>query len=332
MSAQSKEAIPVSITDEAARWVSESFDGALSPEHQAQLDAWLAADPRHARAFAEMQGLWGEMDSVPETKELRASVPPALRSRRSKRDRTLKKPRGRSRWVAPAIAASLALVFVGVSEDWPLRLRADAMTATGERRSVALPDGSTVMLDTHSALSIDYDAGKRVVRLLKGEAAFTVAADPERPFTVEAAGGSTTALGTKFLVRSESENTQVIVTEHRVRVAYPAPDGAAVLVGEGEGVSYGPGSGLSDASSVKADDAMAWTQGVRVFKDAPLSQVVAEIGRYHRGYIRVAPDAQLLRVSGVFRIDDPVAALDQLQRSLGLRSLRLTERLIFIST
>jgi transmembrane sensor len=35
-------------------------------------------------------------------------------------------------------------------------------------------------------------------------------------------------------------------------------------------------------------------------------------------------------VSGVFRIDDPVAALDQLQRSLGLRSARLTDRLIFI--
>jgi transmembrane sensor len=323
------EPLPQAITDEAARWVSESFDGQLSPDQQAKLEAWLADDPRHGRAFAEMRDVWAHMGGVSETPALRASVAAALRRRphgRRPRNRT----RHRSRWVAPAIAASLALLFVGVMDDWPTRLRADAMTATGERRTMTLPDGSSVHLDTQSAIAIDFGGDRRVVRLLKGEVAFSVTPDPARPFTVEAGGGSATALGTRFLVRREGDDTRVIVTEHRVRVAYPVPEGRSALLDEGDGIGYGPDLGLGRIATVNAADAMAWTDGVLVFKDAPLSEVVAAIGRYHSGYIRVTGGAQERRVSGVFRIDDPVAALDQLQRSLGLRSARLTDRLIFI--
>lgn len=322
------EPLPEAITDEAARWVSESFDGQLAPDQQARLEAWLAADPRHVRAFAEMQDLWAHMGGVPETPALRASVSPSNPRRHDRRERA-RAPR-RQRWMAGAIAASLALVFVGAVDDWPTRLRADIMTATGERRTMELPDGSTVQLDTQSAIAVDFGGDRRVVRLLKGEAAFSVTPDPARPFTVEAGGGSATALGTKFLVGREGDDTRVIVTEHRMRVAYPASEGRAALLDEGDGITYGPSFGLGRVATVNATDAMAWTDGVLIFKDVPLSEVVAAIGRYHRGYIRVSGDAQALRVSGVFRIDDPVASLEQLQRSLGLRSARLTDRLIFI--
>ncbi len=108
------------------------------------------------------------------------------------------------------------------------------------------------------------------------------------------------------------------------------PDGSAVLLKEGSGLTYGPDHGIGPAADVNLSDAMAWTEGVLVFKDAPLAEVVAEIGRYYRGYVRVTGDAQTLRVSGVFHIDDPVASLDQLQRSLGLRSTRVMGRIIFI--
>lgn len=76
--------------------------------------------------------------------------------------------------------------------------------------------------------------------------------------------------------------------------------------------------------------ATAMTAGVLVFKDTPLSQVVADIGRYHPGYMTVVGDASSLHVSGVFRIDDPFAAISQLQKSLGLRSVQLSRRLIII--
>ncbi len=321
--------LPKPITDEAARWIAASEGDALSAEEREARDAWLAANPRHARAFAEMQDIWAHMGGVPEAPSLRASLPPqpGRRDRRSAPRAVL--PR-RRRWIGPALAASLALVFIGVADDLPTRLQADEMTATGERRIVKLPDGSTVHLDTHTAVALDFTGDRRVVRLLSGEAAFSVAPDHSRPFTVEANGGSATALGTRFLVRRDDNGASVTVTEHSVRVAYPAPQGASAVLAEGHSVTYGAG-GLGRAAPANTADAMAWTEGVLVFKDSPLSDVVAEIGRYHRGYVRVLGEAQGLRVSGVFRIDDPVAAIDQLQRSLGLRSTRLTDRLIFIS-
>lgn len=321
--------LPESITDEAARWIAAAEGDALSPEERAARDAWLAADPRHARVFAEMREIWAHMAGVPETSALRASRPPLprVRGRRSKLGLSHEP---RRRWIGPALAASLALAFFGVAMDLPTRLQADAMTATGERRVVKLPDGSTIHLDTGSAASFDFTADRRMVRLLSGKAAFVIAPDPNRPFTVAAGGGSATALGTRFLVRKNDDGASVTVTEHSVRIAYPAPEGAATVVAEGQSLAYGT-NGLGQAAPANTAEAMAWTEGVLMFKDTPLPQVVAEIARYHRGYVRVLGDAQALRVSGVFRIDDPVAAIDQLQRSLRLHSIHLTDRVILIS-
>lgn len=329
MAAPADNPLPKSVIDEAAHWIAAAEGDALSAEERAARDAWLAADPRHARAFAEMQDIWAHMAGVPETPSLRASLPtsPGHRTRRSAPRAVA--PR-RHRWVGPAMAASMALLLIVVAGDLPTRLQADEMTATGERRIVKLPDGSIIHLDTDSAVAFDFAGDRRVVRLLGGEAAFIVAPDRNRPFTVKANGGSATALGTRFLVRNEDGGASVTVTEHSVRVAYPAPQGPSAVVAEGRTLAYGR-NGLGQAAPANTADAMAWTEGVLVFKDAPLGQIVAEIGRYHRGYVRVLGEAQDLRVSGVFRIDDPMAAIDQLQRSLGLRSTRLTDRLIFIS-
>ncbi|AUW57583.1 iron dicitrate transport regulator FecR [Sphingobium sp. SCG-1] len=329
MAASADDPLPKSIIDEAARWIAVAEGDALSAEKKAALNAWLAVDPRHARAFAAMQDIWAHMAGVPETLALRASLLAAA-DRRSRRSLPRATGPRRQRWIGPALAASLALMFIGIAADLPTRLQADEMTATGERRIVKLPDGSTVHLDTHSAVALDFVDGRRVVRLLGGEAAFIVAPDPHRPFTVEASGGSATALGTRFLVRRDADGARVMVTEHSVRVTYPVPQGSSAVVTEGQSLAYGQ-DGLGHAAPANTADAMAWTEGVLVFRNTPLTQVVAEIGRYHRGYFRVLGEAQTLRVSGVFHIDDPVAAINQLQRSLGLNSTRLTNRLIFIS-
>ncbi len=320
--------LPNSLADEAAYWVSADFDGELPAEKRAERDAWLAQDPEHARAYARMQDLWMQMSAVPESPALRASLPPAPVRKTRRLDPA--RSRVRRRWATSAIAASLAFVLVWSGQDWVTMLRADVMTDTGERRTMQLADGSTMQLGTHSAVAFDFSGDHRVVRLLTGEAAFTVAPDPSRPFRVEAGTGSATALGTRFLVRRNGAETRVTVTEHKVRIRYPAEGGASAVLPEGQSLSYGPAEGIGPASRINPGDATAWTEGALVFKDAPLNEVVTEIGRYHRGYLGVLGKARNLRVSGVFRIDDPVAAIDQLQRSLGLRSAQFTDHMILI--
>ncbi|MEE4452222.1 FecR family protein [Novosphingobium resinovorum] len=318
--------IPKEIADEAARWFADRDSGLL--ESDAALNAWLDADPRHALAFAEMEIVWSDLGAAQVPRGVRASLAapgtPGIIA-----------PVFSRRWVPMALAASVALMIVGGVGggvgDWPTRLQADAMTATGEQRAIDLPDGSRIMLNTHSAVAIDYTAGQRAIRLLTGEAAFTVAANPARPFVVEANGGTTTALGTRFIVREDDDMTRVTVTEHRVRVTFPMDRGAAAIVGEGQSITYGGGKGMGAPESGKAADADAWTQGLLTFENRPLAQVVSELGRYHKGYIQVVgARARDRRVSGVFNVNDPAGAVDKLQASLGLRSMRVTDRLIFI--
>ena len=322
--------IPDHIEEEATRWVVER-DAGLTADENLALQSWLTADPLHSLALAKAEQVWRAMGSAPVKAEI-------IRRRgrdAARRAAFLPLQRGQSprHWIAPALAASLAVVFIGSAQDWPTRLRADAMTATGERRDVLLEDGSRVQLNTASAIRIDYRGDRRVVRLLKGEAAFTVAADRARPFTVEAAEGTTTALGTRFVVRRDGADTEVTVTEHRVRVAWPIDAvSSGVDLGEGQATRYGPG-GIARPHTIDAETVASWTRGRLVFVDRPLGEVVAELNRYHPGYIRVMGDGLAMRrVSGVFRTDDPMAALDTLQRLLGISSTRLTDRLVFLHT
>lgn len=315
--------IPKEIADEAARWFADRDSGLLDDE--SPLHAWLDADPRHAQAFAEMEVIWSDLGDVTRSPAIPtplATPPIALPMARGAPLR---------RWAPMALAASLALAIVGQVNDWPTRWQADAMTETGEQRTIAMPDGSHILLNTDSAVAFDYAPGHRTIRLLKGEAAFTVAPDRKRPFIVEANEGTTTALGTRFLVRAIDDSTRISVTEHSVRVAYPTQQSRTVDVDAGQSVGYARDTGLGAVETGKAVDADAWTQGVLTFENRPLSEVVAELGRYHKGFLGViGAEARTRRVSGVFNIHDPLGAIVKLQTSLGLKSARLTDRLVLI--
>ncbi len=312
------------MTDAAARWITARDAGTLTESDAREMAQWLARDPRHAEAFAQVETFWRAMGSDQVQAALRG------RSRRVVVPRLAAPFRARPR-LAMALAACLALLVVGGSaRDGITWLRSDAMTATGERRSVALADGSTVHLNTASAIAIDFTRSARTIRLLKGEAAFTVARDRDRPFTVVAGSGSTTALGTRFIVRQDGDQTDVTVTEHSVRVVETAKPDALSIVAEGQSLRYGP-AGLQPVHRVESGMADAWVQGTLVFDDRPLGEVVRELNRYHAGYITVlGSDLAARRVSGGFGIADPMQAIDTLEHTLGIRSIRITDRLILL--
>jgi transmembrane sensor len=309
--------IPKQVNQEAARWFAEQESGDMTAEDEARLVQWLAADTQHARAFERAQAIWHSMDAP-----MLAPAYPFMRRRIWRWPRFAQ--RQRRKWIGGALAASLALVAV-MGSDIPTRLQADAMTATGELREVRLPDGSTAMLNTDSAIAFASDG--RTVRLLKGEAAFQVARDPQHPFIVNAGNGASTALGTRFIVRRAGDGARVTVTEHSVRVAIARQ---SAMLREGQAIDYGA-SILGDPQRVIVADADAWTRGRIRVVNRPLGEVVAELARYHRGYIRViGEDVARRPVSGTFDIRDPIGAIDVLQRTLGIGSTRLTDRIILL--
>ncbi|TCM38741.1 FecR family protein [Novosphingobium sp. ST904] len=309
---------------EAARLFGDHVAGVMSAADEARLAQWLAEDPRHARAFAAVERTWRAIDET--------TMPPvpvrgtAPWSRRFARWRPAGTQHGvsapvhkASGWARGLVAASVLLLIATQSADIALRLRADAITNTGERRSFALPDGSIALLNTDSAVAVDFADGRHI-RLLRGEAAFTVAPDPARPFVVEAGGGTVTALGTRFLVRLDGDETRVAVTEHSVRIDLNA---VSRLVREGEEAGYGRDR-ISPLAGQSVHDTDGWTRGVIRVVNRPLADVVREIGRYRSGYILVLGDGlSQRRVNGVFRLDDPDRSIDAIGRSLGIRSTRI---------
>ncbi|MGO9719414.1 MAG: FecR family protein [Methylocella sp.] len=297
--------------DAAIFWWVRRKAGPLSREDQAAFDAWLAGGAEHKAALDEISIMWADVRSL---------RPGPARSRA---------PAMRRFWLAGAAtfgAASFALFIF--HDDISLFLRSDFYAATGETKRVTLADGSHVELNAQSAIAVHYDPGQRRVSLLQGEAWFEVSPDPARPFVVAASGGTVTALGTAFDVDVEKASTHVTVAQHRVAVESGDEN---VIVAEGEQTAFRAHSAPQPPSPVNAARATAWRRGRLFFDNTPLGEVVAALGRYHHGQVYfIDPELRARRVNGVFGTEDPVAAIGEIETSLGLHATYLTRYLIFL--
>lgn len=298
------------IEAEAAEWVIRLGGGKLAPLEQQAFARWRAASPQHEKAFQRASKLWGDLDLGTREKQAR-----------------------RRRVITHATTGGMAGLFVlglciGVGWVEPARWLADYTTDTGEIRTVQFDDGSSAVLDSHAALTVRYTAHERRVVLVEGEAYFTVApvTGPEsRPFVVEAAGGTSTALGTQFMVARDGASVDTTVVEHSVRVAAHGHNGApqSVIVSEGQRVHYGQ-NGLNIPLEAPVVALTAWRNGQIVFDNEPLASVIGRLNRYRHGRILLA-NRRLAdrRVSGVFTCADVERALATISQELRVKSVSI---------
>ena len=226
------------IDDAAYRWLARRDRGFTPAEQDAYLE-WLRADPRHAAAVARISRAWGALDALSEWRPAHSTAPnPNL----------LARPAARRRFFRPALilaglAATLAAgLFLAGALPGLTRSSRDDAPANGatppgivrhEPRRLTLPDGSIVALLGASEVRVAYSAEERRVKLEGGEAHFTVAKAPHRPFVVEVRGVAVRAVGTAFNVQVAPDAVAVLVTEGQVRLERPpeAPgSGGAVVV------------------------------------------------------------------------------------------------------
>ncbi len=206
---------------------------------------------------------------------------------------------------------------------------ADYRTAIGERRVIPLEDGSQVELGADSALDVAFAGDRRRVRLIAGEAFFTVARDARRPFVVEARQGRIEVLGTAFDVKLSEDAVSVTVTHNAVAVS--ASGGKPVRLEQEQAVSY-DGGGVSTVRAADLDAIEAWRHDQLVFHDAPLANVLAELARYRRGRVQLlGNDLGARRVTAVFDARRLDAAIETIAHSLDLRMLRATNLFIALA-
>ena len=208
----------------AADWRARQ-DAGLTPAGQDEFLRWLEADPRHAELFGEMDRTWSLLDRARELPLASLAAPPAPSTDSSSVSTPARRRRRFWLTVSLAAAASLAVsVWVWQRPDDRVMQFADSTTAeAGIFKRVNLPDGSVVRLRPSSAIAVSLGRHERHVRLLRGEAHFTVAKDAARPFVVEANGVGVRAVGTAFSVATAAGSVEVLVTEGKVGVESALP-------------------------------------------------------------------------------------------------------------
>lgn len=302
----------------AAEWVARLDGSALGEEEKGALRAWLDEDPEHHAAFDEASSTWRELSLLRhDPGPLRSLLPPRRRASPAQRA-------ARIGAVVGLMVLATGVVRYQFGDLW-LLATADHVTAPGELRTVTLPDGSSVELGPASAIAVEFGDAERRVKFLGGEVFFAAAPRTDReprPFVVEAAGGTTTALGTQFVIETAGTGADVLAIEHQVEVALQkGGEGQGVVLSPGQEVRYTPDTGMGRVRTRDIETATAWRRGMLVFNGAPLRHVVETLNRYRRGRIVILDDTLARRrVSGVFATDDLRDAIETITSELGIGS------------
>jgi transmembrane sensor len=305
-------------------------DRGLTPAEQDAYLQWLAERDSRAALMAECENSWRRLDVLRHWRPAHSGHPnPDLLA--------VRRPRRATWWRATlAAAAVLTLAALMGWQAWRFVSDRGAQIVPGPERLV-LDDGSLVELQAGARVTVRYTAQVRRVHLESGEAHFTVAKNPDRPFVVEAGGYAVRAVGTAFLVQRGSGEVAVLVTEGRVRMSTgPVEAGSAATAPAGdrflvdltagqlakavrEASSASPKVSVRDLTPLEIDAALEW-RGIRLeFDDLPLREVVKAFNRYNTRQLVIAdPATAEIRVGGNFRADNLGAFVRLLDSGFGV--------------
>lgn len=268
---------------------------------------WLQAAPENQWAWQQAERLQQRLQAMP-TRLTGRTLDLAGRQQRVNRRSVLK---------------GFALLLGGTSLGWTGYQKsrsspwlAQHRTAVGERLTITLADGGEVQLNTDSALDVQYGNQQRLLILRQGEILIRTGADPQnRPFLVQTPQGTLRALGTRFSVRVNGEQTDVAVFEHAVELS--PLHGRPVLLETGKQTSFTPTATQPEQPLAEAQD--AWSKGLLLANNKPLGEVLSELDRYRHGWLRCDPTVANLRISGTFNLDNPAQALRAVTSALPVR-------------
>jgi transmembrane sensor len=303
------------LLEEAIGWCLR-MQGEDADAHQADFEAWLALGGVHRQIYSEVSELYGFGETLRDTPIDRMTDVAAAGDR--SRDLVL--------WRSSALilAVVIAMVVGGLTihgarkelassapESRKVEGTGQIQTALGEIRTVRLSDGSTMILDTDSLVTVAVDGNVRRLRLERGRARFAVSRE-KRPFLVTAGAGAITALGTLFDVGlTQYQTVSVSAVRGAVDIRAVGKWSAlrstrAMRIAGGYRASYGPDERMAIVRMARGDlAANAWPSGLMSYDGVPLSEVIRQANRY--GVIKIGLSGAALgerRFHGTLRLND----------------------------
>ncbi len=289
------ERVPESIVRTAIEWQMRLRD---NPRLQEPLHDWLRRDPRHQLAWQRLQQMAG-MFQASQLPHAEQSIPLLKRA-------SADLGRRRSLKMLGVIVGAGVLATASLPSAW----HAGHVTGLGQRRSFSLGNGTQVLLNGDSA--VDVQGGELYLR--SGEVLLDGPRWQARCRFAECSGRDA-----RVALRERDDFSEIRVERGEVLVTSPVGQ-RRLRAGEGLGVSAAAMTLLGPSPL----DPFAWSRGLLVVNDMRLGEFLAEAGRYRHGWLGCDPRIADLRLSGVFRVDDPGALLDNLTHLLPVKLVERT--------
>lgn len=344
--------------------------GECSPEERERIERWIEEKPENREQLSDLRKTWQvagffelrhQEDESWEMISERISNPGHLTLHRLGRDLDARKKdqtgqpgkrmhpgfaesgsRYSSNWLGRI--AVICLIVVGMmyllnsygligGEGQPNEPDMQEIVADrGERMNLTLSDGTSVVLNSSSAIRYPshFNSQSREIEL-EGEAFFSVSRNENKPFLVHTDRATVRVLGTKFNVNAynELDGVEVVVEDGEVAVkADSLPDNqgrnasnhAEVVLGKGEYTIVRDGTAPTPPTTVSLDRHLGWINGDLIFEAAPLDIVIQKLERYYDRDFQIA-DSSLLdhKLTVSFKKESLTKVLDVLSIAMDIK-------------
>jgi transmembrane sensor len=290
---------------EAAQLLTRLNSGHATEADHAEFARWQSQSDAHRHIGALAQQLRRHFEAVPAglSRTLRHETKISGSRRRAVKTLSLLAVAGPTAWLVSRMPW----------DAWNAGYR----TATGAQRDVQLADGTHVIMNTASAMDVAADTFNQRLMLREGEIMVVQAlGKPATPgsapaLSVQTAEGSVEAVGAKFSVRQLQGFTKVAAFTGDVTMSPLSGPRSRLLQGQRSSFTR---EAASVPQSVNERDAL-WARGLIFADNMRLADLLAELSRYHSGLLRWTDEVADLRVSGLYQLSNPDAALALLERS-----------------
>jgi transmembrane sensor len=339
------------ITAEACAWIAQLETGEATHADMEAFKEWIGRSPRHGAEIKRMAQLSLSLNSL-------SDLAPEMTIATQAQQKSVKKRVRQPLLWAPVMAMTLVVFafVVTMMIPAPPAHTDNYYTQIGQSKTINLPDGSLITLNTDSRIAVTFTEENRIVHLLKGEAYFDVAANKQRPFWVYTEDDRVRVVGTEFLIRYIGEKFKLLVTEGIVNLAPVALDLTDPVNEQQEKITdkaleyaalslvAGQQIELSDphievlqpdmialVSEKQQRQELSWQDGFHDFTDMALVDVAAEVSRYIPEQV-IVKDASLknLKFSGIFRVGESQVLFEALKQSYGLEVVRVGPKTVEI--
>jgi transmembrane sensor len=182
----------------------------------------------------------------------------------------------------PAQVAGTTLTYATTAASQAAEEINTLIIPRGGEFQLTLADGTRVWLNAESTIRYpaQFTGALRWVELT-GEAYFEVTKNKERPFQVSTPGQTIAVLGTSFNVTAYPEEAQTLTTLVEGEIAVKLDEGATLRVTPGYQSVFDAAAGTLSTRKVDTDLYTSWKDGVFIFEDEKLANILTRLGRWY---------------------------------------------------